>query len=118
MLHAAIDPFNANYLGVSSAAFPGRTHQAVKSRCSRLGLFKRDRRPPELETAVRFNKRCWTVAEIAVLRRHARSGPASIHRSHLPYRSRDTIGQTISRLRRQSQRSRQRWRRPDLEVAA
>lgn len=101
-----------------AAALPGRTQQAVKSRCSQLGIFKRDLRPPEPETAVRFNKRYWTGAEIAVLRRHARSAPAYIHRSHLPHRSRDAIGQTISRLRRQSQPLPAAPAPADMEVAA
>lgn len=96
-----------------AAALPGRTQQAVQSRCSQLGIFKRDLRPPEPETAVRSNKRHWAGAEIAVLRRHARSGPTYIHRWHLPHRSQDAIGQMISRLRRQSQPP-----PADLEVAA
>lgn len=80
-----------------AAALPGRTKEAVKSRCSQLQIFKRDLRPSA--PIERLNARYWSGPEIAVLRRHGRSRPSFIKQRLLPHRSADAIGQMISRLR-------------------
>jgi hypothetical protein len=77
-----------------AAALPGRTRQAVQSRCSQLGIYKRDLSPP----APGISNRYWKASEVAVLRRHAKSGPAYIQQWHLPHRSQDAIGQAITRF--------------------
>jgi hypothetical protein len=79
-----------------AAALPGRTRDAVQSRCQQLGLWKRDLRPEK--PAGRMNKKFWLRSEVVVLRMHHLSGPAWIQKWHLPHRSQDSIGTAIKRL--------------------
>jgi hypothetical protein len=104
-----------------AAALPGRTQQAVQSRCSQLGILKRDLAVRKMPAEKR-PRYWWTMPEIAILHAHAHLQPHAIKSLYLPHRSVHAIGAKISFLgiRPQAMRRLPEVRVPELglQVAA
>jgi hypothetical protein len=102
-----------------AAAMPGRTPDAVQSRCSQLGILKRDLAVRKMP-AEKHPRYWWTMPEIAILHTHAHLQPHAIKSLYLPHRSIHAIGAKISFLgiRPQATRRLPEIVIPDQQVAA
>ena len=93
-----------------AAALPGRTEEAVQSRCTQLRIFKRDMRPPSPPLPPRSPRYWWTGPEIKILRAHVHIQPHLIQRWYLPHRTIHAIaGRSRSSASGRSNSASYRW---------
>jgi hypothetical protein len=98
-----------------AAALPGRTRDAVQSRCQQLGIWQRDLRPPKpANRAVRW----WTTREIAVLHQCAGEFPEYLQAKHFPGRTEYAIKNKMRDLGIPTWTAVRRKADADLQVAA
>ena len=86
-LRASRDTMSAKAM---AAALPGRTPDAVQSRCTRLSIFKRDLRPPAPVS--------WPDEDIEILRGCSGAFPEVVQALHFPHRTAAAIRTKMAQL--------------------